>query len=203
MHCSIAPPDRTTSPRHGMPAGPSAASASATCFCVCAVSAIQRQAAASQRLSLDHWQRRASARAGLALPPGIDGSTHPSRRNCFPAAAKAGVNRDRAGMGGLGSPSESRRCNARETGPVVRRLAGVCWRPMPGAMSQERVTTAAQKTPDARSDLVNHRDACTRLLIIHAVASRTFDSPSPPTWTTSEHIPHHQPLPVTLALVLA
>lgn len=48
-------------------------------------------------------------------------------------------------------------------------------------MSQETVTTAAQKTPDARSDLVNHRDACTRLLIIHAVASRTFDSPSPPT----------------------
>lgn len=42
------------------------------------------------------------------------------------------------------------------------------------------MTTAAQKTPDARSDLVNHRDACTRLLIIHAVASRTFDSPSPP-----------------------
>lgn len=90
---------------------------------------------------------------------------------------------------------------------MVRRLAGVCWRPMPGAMSQERVTTAAQKTPDARSDLVNHRDACTRLLIIHAVASRTSDSPWPPTWTTSEHrphIPHHQhPLPMTLALVLA
>ncbi|KAF7543206.1 hypothetical protein G7Z17_g10931 [Cylindrodendrum hubeiense] len=156
------------------------------CIGVCCVLLLRLQSSASssgvRRLSLNHWQRRGCRSGPVQTLPGPAGAAAGDRwlhasstQELFLGGGESGRQPRPKG------PDWDRRSGVPSRVPSLQRT-----RDSPGGGPVETVTTAAQKTPDARSDLVNHRDACTRLLIIHAVASRTALLPVAP------HLDHHR-----------